>query len=388
MKTYLKRNKMLFILPWALLPFVVLIFYILGGGRRADRDKSGHESIVGAGANYSLPEADRSIGIYDKMEAYQMKDTRTLTRDYHIAAGRDSAGKQLTDTATEQKSGEAGVPVSSEDPVALLDHIRQQGAQTRRHVEDESPVAVAVKRRTESGRAQTVAKNPDLNPTNISRSGKQKIPFTGMDELERVFRENNSLRRRNDSLAARLIQINDRIERMEVQKRKRLTVARTNVKGDTSDSVLQLPILAEVYETTTVLDGNRVKLRLLEGCTVRYQRLEANTFLYGICRVRNERLFIQITRLRVDGVFLPVDLVACDLDGLEGLYVPDNAARKVTKEVGTSTNTSSLFGMTSNPLTYAGVRAADQTTRALLQRVRLKKITIKKNTLVYLTNQN
>jgi hypothetical protein len=44
--------------------------------------------------------------------------------------------------------------------------------------------------------------------------------------------------------------------------------------------------------------------------------------------------------------------------------------------------------MTSDPLTYAGVRAADRATRALLQRVRLKRVTIKKNTLVYLINQN
>ena len=67
--------------------------------------------------------------------------------------------------------------------------------------------------------------------------------------------------------------------------------------------------------------------------------------------------------------------------------IPDNASRKVAKEVGSSTNTSSMFGVTSNPLTYAGIQAADKTAQSLLKMIKLKKVTIKKNTLVYLINK-
>ena len=146
-------------------------------------------------------------------------------------------------------------------------------------------------------------------------------------------------------------------------------------------------IKAEVYETTTVMDGNRVKLRLLEDVWINEIKLKKNTFIYGTSKIKNERLHIQITQLPVKGNFLPVDLTIYDLDGLTGLYVPDNVARKVMKDVGGSTNTSSLFGVTNDPLTYAGIRAADRTAQTLLKRVRLKKVTIKKNTLVYLINQ-
>ena len=85
--------------------------------------------------------------------------------------------------------------------------------------------------------------------------------------------------------------------------------------------------------------------------------------------------------------FLPVKLAIHDLDGLQGLYVPDNVARKISQEVGVSTNTSSMLGVTNNPLTYAGIRAADRTAQTLLKRVRQKKVTVKKNTLVYIINQ-
>ncbi|WP_157624639.1 conjugative transposon protein TraM, partial [Sunxiuqinia dokdonensis] len=104
-------------------------------------------------------------------------------------------------------------------------------------------------------------------------------------------------------------------------------------------------------------------------------------------QIKNERLHIHVTQIPVQDNFMSVDLSIHDLDGMEGLYVPDNAVRKVAKEVGGSTNTSSLFGVTADPLTYAGVRAADRTAQSLFKMTRLKKVTIRENTLVYLINQ-
>ena len=46
-----------------------------------------------------------------------------------------------------------------------------------------------------------------------------------------------------------------------------------------------------------------------------------------------------------------------------------------------------MFGVTNNPLTYAGIQAADRTAQSLLKMIKIKKVTIKKNTLVYLINK-
>ena len=146
-------------------------------------------------------------------------------------------------------------------------------------------------------------------------------------------------------------------------------------------------IQAEIYETTTVLDGNRVKLRLLEDTWLNEKLITKNSFVYGICKIKNERLHIEISQMPVQNDFLPVNLAIYDLDGLLGLYVPDNVARKVSQEVGGSTNTSSMVGVTANPFAYAGIRAADKAAQTMIKRVRLKKVTVKKNTLVYLINQ-
>ena len=46
-----------------------------------------------------------------------------------------------------------------------------------------------------------------------------------------------------------------------------------------------------------------------------------------------------------------------------------------------------MIGVTTDPLTYAGIRAADRTAQTLLKSIRLKRVTVKKNTIVYIINQ-
>jgi hypothetical protein len=41
-----------------------------------------------------------------------------------------------------------------------------------------------------------------------------------------------------------------------------------------------------------------------------------------------------------------------------------------------------------NPLMYAGIQAADRATQSLAKMIRIKKVTVKKNTLVYLVNKS
>jgi conjugative transposon TraM protein len=211
---------------------------------------------------------------------------------------------------------------------------------------------------------------------------------TGIEELDNVFDENLVLSAQNDSLRLQMQQIGVRLQELEKQETARFTLEKQTFSGFGKKQPETSLIKAEIYETTTVLDGNRVKLRLLEDTWLDGKKIVRNSFIYGICKINNERLHISITRFPVEEDFIPVDLAIHDLDGLPGLYVPGNAARKVSQEVGSSTNTSSLFGFTNDPLTYAGVRAADRTAQTLLKRVRLKKVTVKKNTLVYLVNNN
>ncbi|BBE16306.1 conjugative transposon protein TraM [Aquipluma nitroreducens] len=394
MKSYLKRNKPLLFLPLVLIPFIVLIFYVLGGGeKKAKEEQKQKEQQVAKGANYTLPDADKSVAIYDKMDNYSSKKEVTTSHDYNIAGETDSTNEENLEeeTLTEEQLLSGRKNLYKNDPVPelnadvstdLMAHIRQKERTVREDLENSQTETKSKNADADSN--QEEKDKGDLN----NQKGSASIAPTGIEELDKVFRQNSRLAKQNDSLNIRLKETTSINEKLEAEKNKRSTLEKGG-KSEFKPKDTAVPVIeAEVYETTTVLTGNRVKLRLLEEAWLNGVKIPANTFLYGICEVSNERLQIEVLQIPVVEKFVPVQVTVCDLDGLPGLYVPDNASRKVAKEVGSSANTSSMFGASNNPLTYMGMQAADKTAQSILRMIKIKKVTIKKNTLVYLINKS
>ena len=394
MKNYLKRNKPLLFLPLVLIPFIVLIFYVLGGGEKKEKEEQKQkEQQVAKGANYTLPDADKSVVIYDKMDNYSSKKQVTTSHDYNIGGETDSTNEETLaeESLSEEKLLSGKRNLYKNDPVPelnadvstdLMAHIRQKGKTVREDMENSQAEVKSQNVDADSNQAEQNKKKADDSKRSTV------IAPTGIEELDKVFRQNRELAKQNDSLSIRLKETSVKNEKLEAEKNKRSTLEKGGKSGFKPKETAIPVIEAEVYETTTVLTGNRVKLRLLEEAWLNGVKIPVNTFLYGICEVSNERLQIEVLQIPVGEKFVPVNVTVCDLDGLPGLYVPDNASRKVAKEVGSSANTSSMFGVSNNPLTYMGMQAADKTAQSLLKMIRIKKVTIKKNTLVYLINKS
>lgn len=400
MKNYLKRNKPLLLLPLILLPFVILIFYVLGGGENPDKQaETQQKREAGQGANYKLPEADQNIRIYDKMDNARSQKEMTTTHDYDILGDKDSTGYVLQNNDNVQKQTQenrdnesgSGTDLNADVSSNLLAHIKNQEEQARKDLQQQEIKDQSPNRNLKSGTNSVLYKPERPKGKTEKETDSQNVSPTGIEELDKVFRQNISLSRRNDSLSTRLQEATGELQRIEREKNKHFELEKKTTSGfnpsEPAGSGSSL-IKAEVYETVTVVTGNRVKLRVLGDCWLNGIKVPKNTFVYGICKSGNERLQIEVTQVPVNERFLPVDIAIYDLDGLPGLYIPDNAARKVAKEVGSSTNTSSMLGVTNNPLTYAGIQAADRTAQSLLKMIRIKKVTIKKNTLVYLINKS
>nr|WP_319267044.1 conjugative transposon protein TraM [uncultured Draconibacterium sp.] len=382
MKELLIKNKALFFLPLVLIPFVILIFWVLGGGTEAEAVKETQTDTPGIGANYDLPEAEKSIEIYDKMEAYQ-KDDQQVAEIAEVDVNDTTQLKELSvqDTIVRDNM----LLDENADQGQILAHIRNKEKQVRQELQGEPVLPKSEK--TGSPQKQSTPKEAVVKKQKV-KSSTPEIPTTGIEELDEIIDKNVLLSRKNDSLNFFLQQAQGRLQQMEAIQNRSFTLEKKRSLGFNREELINDPLIkAEIYETTTVLNGNRVKLRLLEDTRINGQQIPQNSFIYGVCKIKNERLLIEITQMPVQENFVPVKLTICDLDGLEGLYVPDNAARKVYQEVGASTNTSSLMGVTNNPLTYTGIRAADRAAQTMLKRVRLKKVTVKKNTRIYIINQ-
>jgi conjugative transposon TraM protein len=396
MKTWLKKNKALLLLPLALLPFVVLIFYILGGGKNAEKEQKTAETTP-TGINYVLPEADKSITIFDKMEAYEQQVSATATTDYNILEESDTLAETTQVKSQTENEGTGSETAVDTDPSEnLLAHIRDKESTIKKELEkgQETP---DIQKKTSTGKTvsckntsrNTISREEKTAPRSDQKTAQQQALTTGIAELDKVFDENLELNRQNDSLKFYLNQASSRLHEIEAENTRKFTVDKKGTSGFGNNQQQQVTqaIKAEIYETTTVLDGNRVKLRLLEEAWVNGIKVPQGSIVYGVCAIRNERLNISITQFPVRESFLTVDLAVHDVDGLPGLYVPDNAARNASKDALAGTNTSSMIGVTTDPLTYAGIRAADRTAQTLLKSIRLKRVTVKKNTIVYIINQ-
>lgn len=101
---------------------------------------------------------------------------------------------------------------------------------------------------------------------------------------------------------------------------------------DQSRDPFQNTIAAVVDQDQTILSGATVKFRMTCDVYIAGRLVPEGTFLYGRASVTGERLKVEITSVWLENALLPVSLSTFDLDGQEGIYVPDAITRQVAKQ--------------------------------------------------------
>lgn len=124
-------------------------------------------------------------------------------------------------------------------------------------------------------------------------------------------------------------------------------------------------IRACIHEDQTVMDGQTVRLRLLEPLQAGYLVIPRNTLVSGTGKVQGERLDIVVSSIEYRGNLLPVELSVYDSDGQKGLSVPSSLEQEAAKEamanIGGGLGTSISFARS------AGQQVAMDITRGLMQ---------------------
>lgn len=103
-------------------------------------------------------------------------------------------------------------------------------------------------------------------------------------------------------------------------------------------------IWACVDSNQKLINGQNVKLRLLEPIETKGIGFPLHSIITGIVQIQGERLFISINSLEYDGNIIPVKLTAYDTDGQAGLFIPGsmdvNAIKEITASMGRDAGTS------------------------------------------------
>ena len=107
-------------------------------------------------------------------------------------------------------------------------------------------------------------------------------------------------------------------------------------------------IRASVYRTVTLSNGKELQLRLLEPMRAGQFLIPANTILVGSAKLGGERLHITVTSIQYADNIIPVELEVYDIDGVQGIFVPNsteiNAAKEIAANMGASTGSNITIG--------------------------------------------
>ena len=103
-------------------------------------------------------------------------------------------------------------------------------------------------------------------------------------------------------------------------------------------------IWACVNSSQKLINGQNVKLRLLEPIETGGIVFPKHAVITGIAQIQGERLHIFINSLEHEGIIIPVQLSVYDTDGQQGLFIPGsievNAVKEITAAMGRDAGTS------------------------------------------------
>ena len=153
--------------------------------------------------------------------------------------------------------------------------------------------------------------------------------------------------------------------------------------GKASPSIARNTLSVVVDRTTTIRQGNFLRLRLAESARIEGMTLPPNTVLIAQSTIDGNRMKLHVTSVEHAGRILAVKLSAFDLDGQEGLAIPGSEEVSALKEVGAGVGgtigTSFTFASSAkDQLIAEAARGVMQGASQLLQKkLRTIKVTVK-----------
>jgi conjugative transposon TraM protein len=389
-------HKFWVVLPLIILPFLTLLFWLLGGGQNKTTSKGS-----GKGLNLQLPSPDLSekpsLEGLTKLRLYALAAQDSVHRrkmrrkdSYAISDYIETAfpGLAADRANTGMPSGAMPVEGPPETQTALRD-LQVQLQALHQTIGQQAAIPT------------TTSENSLREPSapSLLMVPPQTGPVQPADAL-------------GDTADAELRQLNGMLDKiLDIQHRENpyapaseqndLPHASYLVSGDAPPvSLLKTPlsggslqaegrengfytlgltekastaIEATVYGTQTLVSGTTVRLRLLQDIRVQGNLIGKNHLLFGIATLRGDRLQIRIDRVVAGNQLIPLQLIAYDLDGIPGLHIPGTLTAKSARDLATN-GASSLGGLAFNPsvgsrIAQAGIHAAQGWIRRKARRV-------------------
>jgi conjugative transposon TraM protein len=366
-QAFLRKRKMMMVLPLLVIPFLTMAFWALGGGKGADK------KVIAAqhqGLNLQLPNANlKDDAKADKMSFYDQaaKDSLKLAeqmRNDPYFRNQDSMQqvysndlKEITQHSAEKfnqygMTQAGGLKTSPYDKsgTAAEEKVMKKLADLNKVINQ--PEQTISQNDTE----ENYRNNADYtfgNDVNRLENMMKLMSDKGTDNDPEMMQLENTLdkildiqhpERVKDRIKEKSVKNKDvvypvsktvrkeNISLLDTGKERKTASGFFGLENESSLSDYQNAIEAVVHENQVLVNGAVVKLRLSNDVYINGAFIPKGNFVFGTASLNAERLEIEINSIRYNQSLYPVKLEVYDIDGLPGIYIPGAITRDVAKQ--------------------------------------------------------
>ena len=134
--------------------------------------------------------------------------------------------------------------------------------------------------------------------------------------------------------------------------------------------------------------GSRIRFRLLEDINVGKHKITKGSILYGqISGFSLQRVNLNVISILNNGEILPINLSVFDMDGMQGLYVPQSDFREMLREMGAnSVQGTQMDSSGESFFTSLFSSLFSSTSKTISNMIRQNKAKLKYNSYIFLIN--
>ena len=414
-QAFLRKRKMMLVLPLLIIPFLTMAFWALGGGQ-------GKQITIVAkqqGLNLNLPDSKLKdenltdkLSFYDKADKDSLKMEEWMRSDPYYKPKQDTSIfpvneieqiTQTTATKYNQRLNPSPYESSENNPEQKL---LQKLSLLQREINNHSDTDINKHEHIYPANHDDEFSNEvDRLENMLQVMNKPNIEDPEMKQLNNTLEKIMDIQhpqRIKDKLKEKSLQQKEvvfavntqpaftNISLLDTVKRKMSSeVSFYGIKNNQQNDEGNNAIEAVVHSNQVLVNGAVIKLRLITDIYINGVLIPKGNYANGIASLNNERLEIEINSIRYGNNLFPVKLEVYDLDGLPGIYIPGAITRDVAKQ--SADNSLQMMELTTlDPSLKAQAAAAGvNTVKSLLSRkAKQVKVTVKAGYKVLLRDKN
>lgn len=358
-EAFIRKRKMLLIVPLFFTPFLCLLFWALGGGK--GYDANGSQKM---GINMDIPQTTDGK-ILQKDQAYRKLLEDSLRKlnlsqndNYLYANGRNgNVANPYPVSGSPNGTASFGSDVAIGELRQKMERAKADYAQRQ----EASDYDRAQQDNLTEKRLELAEKKKQLEDYLAQmRSGMQ-------DGAEAASKTDSASKKRENIKQDSILYT---LSPMNIDRRQ----SRFYDGSNAGAALVIIPntISCVIANDQTVINGSVVKLRLTEDTKLAGTvTIPKNTFLYGIAQLSVERLNLMVNSITYQGSIYPIKLEVYDLDGLLGISTPGGAGQAMANQGKTGVANAGLSplsnGLFINQSNNAGAQMMAQAGSAVLQ---------------------